>query len=103
MKSIRNLLIMSVVLTVALCTAVQVTAMVVRRENPHLSVETKESLRQRMTFMRNQYNELSKPTSGIDAVTLRKLRRQIEENEQILYGNRLYTEAEITAAGRLNQ
>ena len=102
MKSIKNLLVMGIVLTVALCTSVQTIAMV-RRENPHLSVETKQLLRDRMRFMEYQYNELSKATRGTNAVTLRRMRRQMEINEQILYGNRVYTEAEITAAGDMPQ
>jgi hypothetical protein len=94
MKSTKNLLIMSIALTVALGASVQITAMA-RVENRHLSVEDKAELKEALRYT-DMYLD---PKMGQQSPEkIKELRKQKEAIEKILYGNRDYSYQEIQAS-----
>jgi hypothetical protein len=92
MKSIKNSLVMSIVLTVALCTSVQTIAMV-KEENKFLSTAQKEQLRDALVS-KDEFLGSRKRNPAM----VKKVEEQKKAIEKILYGRELYDKDDIFVA-----
>ncbi len=93
MKSTKNLLITGIVLTITSFASIQVTAME-RRENPYLSQEDKNELKEAIRYTEGAY--LDPKHNSLESI--KETQAQLKACKQILYGNRPYTIQEIHAA-----
>jgi hypothetical protein len=91
MKSTKNVLIAGVALAIALCSSVQMTAMVPEPEvNPHLKSDSKLLLKQLISNLEGMYygNE-AYSTQDIARVTIDQLNRKVNPNANAEDQNRL--------------